>query len=267
MPQQTTEKRETAKRLYLESGGKILLKDIASQLETPPSTVSSWKRSDKWDSFLKRKPRKNARLLKGNKRSAKPHPSQLNNKNPLVHGRYEQLKYATMTDEEKSLIDEVRASTDQIKMQVDLIAELEVRERRMYARIEALRLVAEKDPERLVTNFATLETESAAEADKPKKKAKPGTMRVSKAKRHVTDLIQEIENALTAVQKQKQQAILTLHKLTEDKIIREREERRLQLEERRVQLLERRLALSDPDIETDAMREAKRLLEGIESAF
>ena len=78
---------------------------------------------------------------------------------------------------------------------------------------------------------------------------------------------QEIENALTAVQKQKQQAILTLHKLTEDKIIREREQRRLELEERRVALLERRLALSDPDIETDAMKEAKRLLEGIESAF
>ena len=265
MPQQTTEKRETAKRLYLDSGGRILLKDIASQLETPPSTVSSWKRSDKWDSYLKRKPRKNAQLLKGNKRSAKPHPSQLNNKNPLRHGRYEKLKYETMTDEEKSLIDEVRASTDQIRMQVDLIAELEVRERRMYARIEALRLVAEKDPERLVTNFATLETETPTETGK--KKGKPGTMRVSKAKRHAADLIQEIENALTAVQKQKQQAILTLHKLTEDKIIREREQRRLELEERRVALLERRLALSDPDIETDAMKEAKRLLEGIESAF
>lgn len=265
MPQQTTEKRETAKRLYLDNGGNILLKEIASQLETPPSTVSSWKRSDKWDSYLKRRPRKNQKALKGNKRSAKPHPSQLNNKNPLRHGRYEQLKYETMTDEEKSLIDEVRASADQIKMQVDLIAELEVRERRMYARIEALRLVAEKDPEKLVTNLATLETENAT--DKDGKKYKSGRMLVSKSKKHVTDLIQEIENAITAVQKQKQQAILTLHKLTEDKIIRDREERRLQLEERRVQLLERRLALADPDIETDAMKEAKRLLEGIESAF
>lgn len=265
MPQQTTEKRETAKRLYLDSGGKILIKDIASQLETPPSTVSTWKHSDRWDSYLKRKPRKNAQLLKGNKRSAKPHPSQLNNKNPLRHGLYEKLKYETMTDEERGLIDEVRASTDQIRMQVDLIAELEVRERRMYARIEALRLVAEKDPESLITNFATLETQSPSDTDK--KKGKAGNMRVSKSKKHVTDLIQEIENALTAVQKQKQQAILALHKLTEDKIIREREQRRLNLEERRVALLEKRLALSDPDIESDALKEAKRLLEGIDSAF
>lgn len=267
MPQQTTEKRETAKRLYLDSGGKILIKDIASQLETPPSTVSSWKLADKWDSYLRRKPRKNAHLLKDNQRAAKPHPSQLDNKHPLRHGRYEKIKYQTMTDEEKSLIDEIRASADQIKMQVDLIAELEVREHRMYDRIEMLRLVAEKDPERLVTTLATLETESPTENDRGKKKGKSGSMRVSKTKRTVTDLLLENENALTAVQRQRQQAIISLHKLEEDQFTRGREERRLELEERRVALLEKRLALSDPDIESDALKEAKRILGGIDSAF
>lgn len=265
MPQTLTEKRETAKRLYVESGGKILLKDIAAQLEARPSTVSSWKKADKWDKSLKRRPRhKKHPALNGNQNAAKPHHSQDGNKNALKHGRYESIKYATMTEEEKGLIDEVRSTADQIQMQVNLIAELEVRESRMYARIEALRKSAAEDKEGLITDFALLQTTTI---ETKEGKARSGPMRASKQKKHGTDKIQEIEIALTAVQRQKQQALINLHRLTEDQAARKIEKERLELEKKRVQLLERRLALVDPASESDALKEAREIIKEIPSAF
>lgn len=45
--------RETAKRLYLESEGKMLLKDIAAQLGKSDTQIRKWKNLDKWDDHLK----------------------------------------------------------------------------------------------------------------------------------------------------------------------------------------------------------------------
>lgn len=260
MPQTQTEKRETAKRLYVESGGKITLKEVAEKVGVPPSTLSGWKKSEQWDSLLKRKPRKKKRpASKGNQRAAKPHPSQVDNKNALKTGRYEVLKYSSMTDDEKAIMEEVRRQTDQIQMQVALIGELEVREARMYARIENLRRKAAEDKSK-----DGMVTESATYTQKGTGSKGTGATR---NRRIVEDKIQEIETALTFVQKQKQTAILALHKLTEDKVTREVEQAKLDMEKRRLDLMERRLNLIDPNAETDAMREARELLEGIESAF
>ena len=63
------------------------------------------------------------------------------------------------------------------------------------------------------------------------------------------DKMQDIDIALSAVQKQKQQAILALHKLTEDLTSREIERKRLDLETRRVKLMELRFGLN-PDMES-----------------
>lgn len=240
MPQTQTEKRETAKRLYVDSGGKITLKEVAEKVGVPPSTLSGWKKSDKWDSLLKRKPRKKKRPgSKGNQRAAKPHPSQQGNKNALKTGRYEELKYATMTDEEKAIMEEVRARTNQIQMQVDLIGELEIRESRMYARIQQLRKKAEEDK----ANDGMI-SESATYTQKGKGANGTGAVR---NRRIVEDKILEHEHALTAIQKQKQAAIITLHRLTEDKMTREVEQQKMELENRRVLIMERRFGLVDPN--------------------
>lgn len=45
--------RETAKHLYLESEGKMLLKDIAAQLGKSDTQIRKWKNLDKWDDHLK----------------------------------------------------------------------------------------------------------------------------------------------------------------------------------------------------------------------
>ena len=46
-------KRDDAKNLYLESKGKILLKDIAERLGKSASQIRKWKNLDKWDELLK----------------------------------------------------------------------------------------------------------------------------------------------------------------------------------------------------------------------
>lgn len=43
------EARERARKLYQESGGRMLLKDIAAQLGIAEGTVRSWKKRDNWD--------------------------------------------------------------------------------------------------------------------------------------------------------------------------------------------------------------------------
>ena len=61
--------------------------------------------------------------------------------------------------------------------------------------------------------------------------------------------------------------MITLHKLTEDQLSRSIEKEKMDMEKHRIDLMERRLNLIDPDIESDALREAREILGGIESAF
>lgn len=49
MPRQRSPSRDKAKRMYLDSEGKMLLKDIASQLNVKDTQVRKWKSQDKWD--------------------------------------------------------------------------------------------------------------------------------------------------------------------------------------------------------------------------
>ena len=53
MPRQRNPKREQAKGLWLESGKKRPLKDIASELKVSASTVRKWKSTDNWDEKTK----------------------------------------------------------------------------------------------------------------------------------------------------------------------------------------------------------------------
>lgn len=53
MPRARDPNRDKAKELYLESDGKMLLKDIAEQLGKSDSQIRKWKNQDKWDGFLK----------------------------------------------------------------------------------------------------------------------------------------------------------------------------------------------------------------------
>lgn len=62
MPRQRSPSRDEAKRMYLDSKGKMLLKDIAKAVSKRDSDIRKWKSLDKWDEELKR----NAPIAKGN---------------------------------------------------------------------------------------------------------------------------------------------------------------------------------------------------------
>lgn len=62
MPRQRSPSRDEAKRMYLDSKGKILLKDIAKAVSKRDSDIRKWKSLDKWDEELKG----NAPIAKGN---------------------------------------------------------------------------------------------------------------------------------------------------------------------------------------------------------
>lgn len=53
MPRQRSPNRDKAKQIYLDSSGKKLLKDIATELSVNDTQVRKWKSQDKWDEELK----------------------------------------------------------------------------------------------------------------------------------------------------------------------------------------------------------------------
>lgn len=62
MPRQRSPNRDKAKELYINSKGKMPLKDIASQLDIQDTQIRKWKSLDKWDEELKgnvTKPKRN----------------------------------------------------------------------------------------------------------------------------------------------------------------------------------------------------------------
>ncbi|MBU8728296.1 phage terminase small subunit [Bacillus pumilus] len=146
-------RRDEAFRLWKESGGVRLLKDIADELGVTSSTVRKWKANDKWDDNFKGsapkskgsapkrtgapKGSKNARGNKGGKappgnQNAKGNrggAAPKGNKNSFKTGEYETIMFEYMDEKEQKLFTEIE--TDPL-YQIDLsIRLLSVRETRM----------------------------------------------------------------------------------------------------------------------------------------
>ncbi|KLV22738.1 phage terminase small subunit [Bacillus altitudinis] len=146
-------RRDEAFRLWKESGGARLLKDIADELGVTSSTVRKWKANDKWDDNFKGsapkskgsapkrpgapKGSKNARGNKGGKappgnKNAKGNrggAAPKGNKNSFKTGEYETIMFEYMDEKEQKLFTEIE--TDPL-YQIDLsIRLLSVRETRM----------------------------------------------------------------------------------------------------------------------------------------
>lgn len=80
MPRARDPNREKAFEMYMESGGKIDLVEIASQLNLPAGTIRGWKSKDSWESKL------NGTLRKNTERSKQKKGGQLGNQNARGHG-------------------------------------------------------------------------------------------------------------------------------------------------------------------------------------
>lgn len=161
MPRPRDPKRDEAFRLWEESGGTRLLKDIAEELGCSPSLIRKWKNQDHWEDKLngnvtKQNDKSNGNVTKrpgaprgsknakGNKGGKAPPGNQnakgnrggaapKGNKNSLRTGEYESILFDFMDDTEKELFGQIE--TDPL-YQIDLtIRELYLKERRMMMRI------------------------------------------------------------------------------------------------------------------------------------
>ena len=145
-------KRSKAKEIWLKSGGKKHLKDIAAELEISPSQVRKWKSLDKWSDELKgsvtngekeryQSSRHNKNAV-GNAGGAPPGNQNavgnnggapVGNKNALVTGQYETLDFDTMTEAERDLFTGV--TDDPLVTLNTQIRTLKIRQHRIMARI------------------------------------------------------------------------------------------------------------------------------------
>ncbi|WP_277714227.1 phage terminase small subunit [Bacillus atrophaeus] len=164
MPRPRDPKRDEAFRLWEESGGIRLLKDIAEELGCSPSLIRKWKNQDHWKEKLNGnvtkqndKPNgnvtkrpgapKGSKNAKGNKGGKAPPGNQnakgnrggaapKGNKNSVRTGEYESILFDFLDDTEKELFGQIE--TDPL-YQIDLtIRELSLRERRMMQRISRI---------------------------------------------------------------------------------------------------------------------------------
>lgn len=104
-----SEKREKAKRIFLDSGGLARNPEIAEALGVESAKIAKWKCMDKWKEALKNKPKKQG-AQKGNQ-NAKGHGAPRRNKNAQTHGAYSTVYFDELTEEEKRLIESVTLDT------------------------------------------------------------------------------------------------------------------------------------------------------------
>lgn len=260
MPGCDSKKRGLAKKLYLDSGGTIKLRVIAEQVDAKQETVRGWKARDKWDDSLpkeelgKKKPRglhKGDCIGNANAAGNHTHPKStekyVGNQNAYTTGLYAKLKYADLSDEEKELVGIVCEDNDPIQMQRRLIAELTVRESRMYHQIAKIKA----DDQGLVVD-STIQELRVKNGD-----TKGTPHRMTAMKKTAVDKILDIEAALSIVQQRKQTAISSLHTMLRNTESMKMERERLEIEQAKLELQRRRQAMLEPDNKNDEERLAR----------
>lgn len=159
MSRQRNPKRDESRKLYLESRGKLMPKDIAEMLDVSPSMISKWKSQDKWEAILngeipdlpydhpnsKGKGKRNRQnyqapkgnqFAKGNRGNTKP---KTGNKNAVKHGLYETISFDFLDKDEKDMVvDMLTTEYDPLMNINETIVELRIRQRRMMRRIQEL---------------------------------------------------------------------------------------------------------------------------------
>lgn len=217
MPSKPSPERDRAKEMYLASGGKKALKEIAQELGTPEKTISCWKYRFKWDDELNG-------IKRTKKGTPSVHPSRLGNKNAagnsggappgnknaFKHGAYEEIKFAHLTERERALVSLIPEDT--ITQQRYLIAELEIREQRMMERLTALYAKLDIIPCDGQTADGMLLMEEMQTGYTRKSGNDKGKMS-TKVRRNALEMAVTIENTITGIQKQKQRAIDSLERM------------------------------------------------------
>ncbi|MCA8631160.1 small subunit of terminase [Enterococcus faecalis] len=211
-------RRDEAKKIWLDSNGKKVLKELANELNVSDSQIRKWKSIDKWSAELKGNVtnakgnvtnrggapfgNQNAVGNKGNSRASPP----LGNKNAIKTGEYETIFADMLSDEEKDIYSNL--NDDPFFILNDEIRLLKVRQFRMMKRIkEAEKGLNDEEVERL-QQLRKIKT--PIEKDGRKLEIKREVMQdvqvTRKTFRKLDDIL-AIEDALTRISNQLTKAI------------------------------------------------------------
>ena len=212
MPRARSPNRDKAHELWLDSGKKRLLKDIAAELGVSETQVRKWKNQDGWDKVTlpKGKEKKKSNVTKkrggqpGNK-NASGHGAPDGNKNNFKHGIYEKIYWDTLDNDERAMLADMHYEEERLLQ--EQIALLSVRERRLMKRIAdeketkgglALESVIQRK----------LEIKGNVVYDDKQTQTETTTRTIS-----IFEVIQKLEAELTRVQSKKTRCIEALNKL------------------------------------------------------
>ncbi|MCV3153429.1 phage terminase small subunit [Enterococcus faecalis] len=240
-------RRDEAKKIWLDSGGKKVLKELASELNVSDSQIRKWKSVDKWAEELKGNVTKSNsnvtnkggappgnKNAKGNKGGSPPK----GNKNAIKTGEYETIFAYMLSDEEKDIYSNL--NDDPFFILNDEIRLLKVRQFRMMKRIkEAEKGLNDEEVERL-QQLRKIKT--PVEKDGRKLEIKREVMQdvqvTRKTFRKLDDIL-AIEDALTRVSNQLTKSIKQLNELSlsqDKKVMLNRQNEKLAAEIRRLKI-------------------------------
>lgn len=144
MPRARSPNRELAFTLWIDSGGKRELKDIAAELGVSPEQVRKWKCADKWDAKTQKVTLPNGKgHVTKRKRGGQPGNKNATgnsggapegNVNAYKHGLYMGVYLDVLTEEERDLLDAI--PQDEEELLKEQIALLSIRERRLLKTIK-----------------------------------------------------------------------------------------------------------------------------------
>ena len=100
------DKRITAMEKWLHAKGKISLTDIAAEIGVTLSTVSQWKKEDKWEETLKQRRSKRKKGGQPNNINAVGHGAPEGNTNAVTHGAYVSVDFDKLPETVKAEIAE-----------------------------------------------------------------------------------------------------------------------------------------------------------------
>lgn len=240
-------RRDEAKKIWLDSGGKKVLKELASELNVSDSQIRKWKSVDKWAEELKGNVTKSNsnvtnkggappgnKNAKGNKGGSPPK----GNKNAIKTGEYETIFADMLSDEEKDIYSNL--NDDPFFILNDEIRLLKVRQFRMMKRIkEAEKGLNDEEVERL-QQLRKIKTPVEKDGRKPeiKREVMQDVQVTRKTFRKLDDIL-AIEDALTRVSNQLTKSIKQLNELSlsqDKKVMLNRQNEKLAAEIRRLKI-------------------------------
>ncbi|MFP3390619.1 phage terminase small subunit-related protein [Brevibacillus sp. SIMBA_040] len=225
--------RELAEKMYLESGGTILLKQIAEHLGVSDSLIRKWKNQDRWESKLnsnvtndKGNVTKKAGAPKGNKNAA-GHGAPKGNKNAVGNagggapprnsnavktGEFKSFWMDALTPEQQEVLE--RVSLDPVQQVEEEIRFITLREYEMLLQIQKLKEGLTEKQRRVLHERVTVKEPVQVNDDKSGKTKTVVLTRdelviteIEETEYRVIEDIIRVEEALTRVQDKKLKAI------------------------------------------------------------